>query len=68
VHLQVLAASALPPCPDMWGSLELGERREGEGLCSWFIVSLLPSHRLLLREELSTAALSYHLVRFVICG
>lgn len=37
-------------------------------LHSRLIISLLPYHRLLLREELSTGALSFHLVRFVMCG
>lgn len=54
-----------PRAPLNSGTTGMGRNKlPTSGLHSQLIISLLPC----LREELSIAALSFHLVRFVMCG
>lgn len=73
--LWVPAANTLPPCPYIWGSSELMHHRVGQEQAppisvshSQLIIALFLCHRSLLMEELSAAARSFHLERFVMCG
>lgn len=68
MQLQVSAASAQPPCPYTWGSLQLGDHREGKDKLPISALHHGSPFHYIPGQELSAAAWSSHLVRLVMCG
>lgn len=68
MQLQVTAASAQPPYPYTWGSLQPGDHREGRDKLPISTLRHGSPRRYIPRQELSAAAWSSHLVRLVMCG